>query len=78
MKGSKSQYVMEEKFQFHSATTLQISTQKLREIQSNLALRTVSVRSILVLKLKNVLILTVIDYIKMVFGDLVLEKVLVS
>ncbi len=41
----------------------------------NLALRTFSVRTILVLKVKNVLILTVIYYIKvvMVIGDLVLK-----
>ena len=44
-------------------------------IQSNLALRTFSVRAILVLKVKNVLILTVIDYIRMVMviSDLVLK-----
>ena len=44
-------------------------------IQSNLALRTFSVRAILVLKVKNVIILTVIDYInhRLVIGNLVLK-----
>ena len=44
-------------------------------MQSNLALRTFSVRAILVLKVKNVLILTVIYYInhQLVIGDLVLK-----
>ena len=45
------------------------------EVQSNLALRTFSVRAILVLKVKIVLILTVIYYInhQLVIGDLVLK-----
>ena len=45
------------------------------KIQSNLALRTFSVRGILVLKVKIVLILTVIYYInhQLVIGDLVLK-----
>ena len=44
-------------------------------VQLNLALRTFSVRAILVLKVKNVLILTVIYYInhQLVIGDLVLK-----
>ena len=44
-------------------------------LQSNLALRTFSVRAILVLKVKIVLILTVIYYInhQLVIGDLVLK-----
>ena len=44
-------------------------------VQSNLALRTFSVRAILVLKVKNVLILTVLYYInhQLVIGDLVLK-----
>ena len=44
-------------------------------VQSNLALRTFSVRAILVLKVKIVLILTVIYYInhQLVIGDLVLK-----
>ena len=45
------------------------------QVHSNLALRTFSVRAILVLKVKNVLILTVIYYInhQLVIGDLVLK-----
>ena len=45
------------------------------QIQSNLALRTFSVRAILVLKVKNVLILTVTYYInhQFVIGDLILK-----
>ena len=48
---------------------------KVFQVQSNLALRTFSVRAILVLKVKNVLILTVIYYInhQLVIGDLVLK-----
>ena len=45
------------------------------EIKLNLALRTFSVRAILVLKINKVLILTVIYYInhQLVIGDLVLK-----
>ena len=48
---------------------------KIYQVQSNLALRTFSVRAILVLKVKIVLILTVIYYInhQLVIGDLVLK-----
>ena len=51
------------------------SSQVCKPIQSNLALRTFSVRAILVLKVKIVLILTVIYYInhQLLIGDLVLK-----